>query len=196
MPSKRPGFLAAVLILLALLCLACGLGDKLKEQAAEDIFEKAMEEAGAEGDVELDIGDEIDISDLPEWLSYPNAKATGKMTLAQEGNEGTMYVLETADDIATVATWYKTALSTWEQSASFETAESTQLVYSDGAGQAVQLTLATEGEATAISCWYAKAEVAAEAATPKVAPEKLPGPGLKKMGPGQKGIKGKKVKGR
>ena len=195
MRTKHSGLLAGTLVVMGLLSLACGLGDKLKEQAAEEIFEQALEEAG-DGSVELDVGDEIDISDLPAWLSYPNAKATGKMTLAQEGNEGTMYVLETADDLATVATWYKTALSTWEQSASFETAESTQLVYSDGAGQAVQLTLATEGEATAISCWYAQAEVAVEQATPKVAPEKLPGPGLKKMGPGNKGIKGKKLKGR
>jgi hypothetical protein len=195
MRTKRPGPLAIVLVLLGLMCLACGLGDKLSEQAAEEILEQALEEAG-DGSVEIDVGDEIDISDLPEWLSYPNAKATGKMTLAQEGDEGTMYVLESADDMATVATWYKTALSTWEQSASFETADSTQLVYSDGAGQAVQLTLATEGETTAISCWYAKAEVAVESTGPKVAPEKLPGPGLKKMGPGQKGIKGKKLKGR
>ena len=96
-----------------------------------------------------------------------------------------------------VAEWYKAALSTWEQSASFETAESVQLVYADGAGQAVQLTMATEAEHTAISCWYAKAEVAVESAPKaKVPPEKLPGPGMRKMGPGQKGIKGKKVKGR
>ena len=195
MPTKRPGPLAAVLVLLGLLCLACGLGDKLKEQAAEEVFEKALEEAGAEGDVELDVGQEIDLSDLPDWLNYPNAKATGKMTLAQEGEEGTMYVLETSDDMATVATWYKTALSTWEQSASFETAEAAQLVYSDGAGKAVQLTIAAEAEYTSISCWYAQGEAAVEATTTP-APEKLPGPGLRKVGPGNKGIKGKKLKGR
>ncbi len=197
MRTKRSGLLASVLLLSGLLALACGFGDKLKEQAAEEVFEKALEEAGAEGDVELDIGQEIDISDLPEWLNYPNGKATGKMTLAQEGEEGTMYVLETADPMDTVATWYKTALANWEQSASFETAESVQLVYSDGGGQAVQLTLAAVDATTTISCWYAKTELAAEE-TPKtkVPPERLPGPGLRKVGPGQKGIKGKKLKGR
>lgn len=194
MRTKRSGLLATALVILGLLALACGLGDKLKEQAAEEVFENALEEAGAAGDVELDVGQEIDISDLPVWLSYPNAKPTGKMTLAQEGEEGTMYVLETADDMNTVATWYKTALATWTQSASFETGESIQLVYADGAGQAVQLTLATEDDHTAISCWYAKAEVAVEVAPrAKVPPEKLPGPGLRKMGPGQKGVKGKKL---
>lgn len=196
MRTKRSGLLAAVLVVLGLLGLACGFGDKLKEQVAEEVFEKALEQAGAEGDIELDVGQEIDISDLPDWLNYPNGKATGKMTLAQEGEEGTMYVLETADDMATVATWYKTALSTWEQSASFETAESAQLVYGDGAGQAVQLTIATQAETTTISCWYAKADVAVEEAKPQVPAERLPGPGLKKMGPGNKGVKGRKVKGR
>lgn len=196
MHTKRSGLLASVLVITGLLALACGFGDKLKEQAAEDVFEKALEEAGGDGSIELDVGQEIDISDLPEWLSYPNAKATGKMTLAQEGEEGTMYVLETADPMATVATWYKTAMATWEQSASFETTESTQLVYSDGAGQAVQLTLATDTTSTTISCWYAKAAVAVEQAGPKVPPERLPGPGLRKMGPGQKGVKGRKLNGR
>ncbi len=194
MRTKHTGLLAGTLVALGLLSLACGFGDKLKEQAAEEVFEKALEEAGAEGDIELDIGQEIDISDLPDWLNYPNAKPTGKMTLAQEGEEGTMYVLETADDMNTVATWYKTAMSTWEQSASFETTESVQLVYSDGGGQAVQLTLAAQDAVTTISCWYAKAEVEAEAAKPKAAPGRLQGPG-RKMGPG-KGIKGKKLKGR
>jgi len=194
MRTHRPGLLAAAIVTLGLLSLACGFGDKLKEQAAEEVFEKALEEAGADGEVELDLGQEIDISDLPDWLSYPNAKPTGKMTLAQEGEEGTMYVLETADDMATVSTWYKTAMSTWEQSASFETTESTQLVYSDGGGQAVQLTLAAQGDTTTISCWYARAEMEAEAATPKATPGRLPVPG-RKMGP-NKGIKGKKLKGR
>ncbi len=158
MSSRPPGRLAAVLITLGLLCLACGLGDKLTEQAAEEAFEQALEEAGAEGDVELDLGDEIDLSDLPEWLNYPNAKATGKMTMAQDGTEGTMYVLETGDELSVVVDWYKAAMSSWEQSASFETAESTQLVYTDGETQTVQLTFTTVDEQLAISCWYAKVE--------------------------------------
>jgi hypothetical protein len=193
MRTQRSPRLAAVLVLLGLLGLACGFGDKMKEEAAEELFEQAIEEAG---DVELDIGQEIDISDLPDWLNYPNAKATGKMTLAQEGDEGTMYVLETADDMTTVATWYKTALSSWNQSASFETAESMQLVYDDGVSSAVQLTLAPVGENTTISCWYAKGEAQAEevgGTKAKVQPERLPGPGLRKVGPGQKGVKGKKL---
>ena len=144
MQRVHHGHLAAVLIILGVLCLACGLGDKLKEQAAEEAFEQAIEEAGGEGDVELDVGDEIDITDLPEWLSYPDAKATGKMTMAQDGSEGTMYVLETSDAIGTVVDWYKTTMSTWEQSASFETAESTQLVYTDGSTQTVQLSHADD----------------------------------------------------
>jgi hypothetical protein len=198
MRTPRSPRLAAVLVLLGLLGLACGFGDKMKEEAAEELFEQAIEEAGADGEIELDIGQEIDTSDLPEWLDYPNARATGKMTLAQEGEEGTMYVLETADDMTTVATWYKTALATWNQSASFETAESMQLVYDDGAGSAVQLTLAPAGGNTTISCWYAKAQQEEEvgATKAKLPPERLPGPGLRKMGPGQKGVKGKKLKGR
>jgi hypothetical protein len=192
MRTKQAGLLAAVLGLFAFLSLACGFGDKLKEQAAEEVFEQALEEAGAAGEVELDVGQEIDISDLPPWLSYPNAKATGKMTLAQDGDEGTMYVLETADPVDTVADWYKAALSTWEQSASFETGGSMQLVYTDGANQAVQLTLAAEGEQTAISCWYAKTEAEVKEEAPRQPPASIR-PGPRKMGPGNKGIKGRKV---
>ncbi len=192
MQRVHHGHLAAVLIILGVLCLACGLGDKLKEQAAEEAFEQAIEEAGGEGDVELDVGDEIDITDLPEWLSYPDAKATGKMTMAQDGSEGTMYVLETSDAIGTVVDWYKTTMSTWEQSASFETAESTQLVYTDGSTQTVQLTMSTEGEQVAISCWYAQV-AEAETVKPNPRPAALPAPGGKKAGPGR-GIKhGKKI---
>ena len=194
MQRVQHGRLATVVITMGLLCLACGFGDKLKEQAAEEAFELAIEEAGGDGSVELDIGDEIDISDLPAWLSYPNAKATGKMTMAQDGAEGTMYVLETADALTTVVDWYKAAMSTWEQSASFETAGSTQLVFTDGASQTVQLTMATEGEQVAISCWYAQtAEV--KAATTGPGPAVLQPPDGRKVGPG-KGFKGGKFRGR
>ncbi len=192
MSSKRPTLVVSTLVALGLLSLACGLGEKLEEKAAEEVFERALEEAGGDGSVELDVGQEIDISDLPVWLSYPNAKATGKMTLAQEGEEGTMYVLETADELATVTDWYKGAMKTWEQSASFETPESMQLVYSDGAGQAVQLTLARENETTIISCWYAKTEPPEVAEDPEAKPFQPRAPGGKRVGPGSKGCKGKK----
>jgi hypothetical protein len=197
------GLFAAVLALFAVIALACGLGDKLKEQASEEVFEQALDQAGVDGSVEVSVGTEVDISDLPEWLNYPNAHATGKMTMSQDGAEGTMYVLDTTDPKATVQAWYTTALSTWQQTASFESEGSTQLVFSDGAGSAVQLTLADavvaagEPAHTTISCWYAKAaEPAVEAAQATEGTEPAPRVGNRprpggKAGPG-KGPKAKR----
>jgi len=194
--------LAAALILSGLLALACGLGDKLSEQAAEDLFEQAVEEAGELDEVEVDVGEQIDISDLPDWLNYPNATATGRMTMTQDEEEGTMYLLQTPDAVSAVVDWYKTALSTWTQSAIFESAEGTQLVYSNGVDQGVQLTVAPETEHTTISCWYFKGQEQAEAdeepaATNNGPPPVLNGPSRSgpkgRLGPGRTPAKGKKI---
>ncbi|MFH1463316.1 MAG: hypothetical protein ABIO70_02915 [Pseudomonadota bacterium] len=196
------GPFAAVLILFAILALACGLGDKLKEQASEEVFEQALDQAGVDGNIDIDLGAAVDISDLPEWLNYPNAHATGKMTMSQDGAEGTMFVLTTDDPKDTVKTWYTTALSTWQQTASFDSEGGTQLVYTDGSTSTVQLTLAEAEGHTTISCWYAKGAEGEEPAVEvqqavdpaKPHPRQGPvGPGKgQKVGPG-KGIKAKRA---
>jgi len=186
MHRPRHALSVLALVLLALLALACGLGDRFKEQAAEEVFEQALEQGGAASEVEVGVGAEVDVSDLPAWLAYPNAKATGKMTMAQDGTEGILYVLESADPQATVQEWYKAALATWQQTASLQNAEGTQLFYTDGAGQSVQVTLATDAGHTTISCWYAKSAAEVQAAEQPKAKFR-PGPGGRKVLPGKGG---------
>jgi hypothetical protein len=102
--------MAASVALLGLCGLACGLGGKIGEKIAEKSVESLT---GGE----VDLGD-VDLSDMPATLRYPNSRGIGRSTWsdASLGGTGTIYLLQTSDDLSMVSGWYKSSLSSWQSS--------------------------------------------------------------------------------
>ena len=107
-------------------CARCG--QSVSEKVAEKAMEKAVERASG-GKANIDVGSNVDVSGLPAYMHYPGALAKSRWTMSNEGGSGTMYTFETADPIANVVGFYKTALAGWKSASTMESGDATILVY-------------------------------------------------------------------
>lgn len=131
-------------------CMKCG------ENIAERALEKAVE-AGSGGKAKIDIGGNVDLSDLPAFLRYPGAKGQSKWSMSGEEGTGTVYALESGDPLKKVVDWYKSSLSGagWKQGSQMETTDSTMLLYgSPDEKQMATVTIASEDKQTTIVVMY------------------------------------------
>ena len=118
----------AIVLLPSAGCMKCGRS--LTEKAMESAIEKAVEKSTG-GKVNIDGGSNVDISDLPEILRYPGAKAIARWTITHDEGSGTVYTLETGDAKNTVADHYKRVMAGWKQSVSAESGDGITLIYVD-----------------------------------------------------------------
>ena len=107
-------------------CMRCG--QSVSEKFAEKAMEKAVERASG-GKANIDVGSNVDVSGLPLSMRYPGAVAKARWTMSNEGGSGTMYTFETADPVANVVGFYKTALAGWKSASTMESGDATILLY-------------------------------------------------------------------
>jgi hypothetical protein len=108
-------------------CVKCG------EKLTETVMEKAVEQATG-GKTGIDIGSDIDLSGLPDYLRYPGAKATGKFAISTGEGSGASYTFETTAAKADVVNWFKTSLGSqsWKETFVMESGDATSLSYVSG----------------------------------------------------------------
>jgi len=132
-------------------CMKCGenIAERVAEEAAEAIVESRTGE-----NVEIDAAGEVDISGLAEFLRYPGAKATGKVSMSSPEGKGTVWTLETADAVAKTGEWYRAAFAGqgWDEKGEMETGESLMLMRTtQGDKEAVTVLIASDDGKTTIS---------------------------------------------
>lgn len=128
----RPFALAASVVVLASTSLACGAGDKVKQGLTEMTGEKITEqvlEGATGGNLQIDGGAQVDLSDLPPILTPPGVTGKGRMNMTNEGGTGTLYMMESTDSVATILAWYKQSLATWKLATELATGDGTMLMY-------------------------------------------------------------------
>ncbi len=145
---------SGLFVVLAPACAKCG--EKAARQATEKALETAVEKASG-GKVNIDVSENIDLSGLPDFLKYPQAKATARWSISGEQGTGTAFSLETADARPSVVAWYKSSLQSagWKQIAVLETADGTTLSYgAEGEGKGCSVTVSTDDSKTLITVMY------------------------------------------
>lgn len=108
----------------------CVCGQDAGEKVAEKAIERAIKtETGH--DAEVDLGGDVDLSDLPKFLRYPGAKGLARMSGGDESGSGTVVNLESGDSVDDVISWYKKSLTDagWAKAAYMEMGEGTMLNY-------------------------------------------------------------------
>jgi hypothetical protein len=131
-------------------CMRCG------QSVSQKMAESAIK-AATGGKATVDLGGNVDMSDLPATLRYPGAAAKAKWTMNGEHGSGTVYTLETGDAPATVVTFYKSAFSGWKQSAISESGDATVLIYGNDATKewaSVSVSKGSEGKTTIAVTYY------------------------------------------
>ena len=139
------------LVVLNTNCMKCG------ENIAEKIAEEAVEAAGG-GKVDIDARG-TDMTDLPEFLRYPGVKAVNRVSITTAEGKGTVWSLESSDQIGNIVDWYRAAIKTqgWKTGAEMETGESTMLMgASEDDEESVTILLVWEEAKTTISLTHAK----------------------------------------
>jgi len=127
----RKSLLVVTCLLVSFAVVASFSCRKASQSLGKKIAEKAIQGAtGGKAKVDLGALGNVDISGLPEALRYPGAKAVAKFSMSGEGGQGTSYVFETADPVASVTAFYKSALAGWKSSMAMETDKGTVLGYS------------------------------------------------------------------
>jgi len=137
-------------------CMRCG--QSVSEKLAEKAMEKAVEKATG-GKADIDVGGNVDLSGLPMFLRYPGAAAKTRWSMGGKDGSGTVYAFETADPIATVVNFYKTALSGWKNASIMESGDATILVYgTENEKEFVTVTVSKEKESgkTTLGLLYTK----------------------------------------
>ena len=153
---NRLSIAAMVLALGAVVVLSTGCGnvsEKVATEVAERATEIAVEKETGEK-VKLDASGDVDISALPEFLRYPGAKATSKLSMSTGEGEGTVWGLETADSRTQVGEWYRAQLAGkgWTKISEMEAGESVMLNYqSADEKEKMALVAVTEDGKTTIS---------------------------------------------
>jgi len=109
-------------------CMKCG------SDAAEKMVEKAMEtaiEKGTGGKAKVDMGGNVDISDLPAFARYPGAQGKTRWSMSNDEGSGTVYGLESGDATDKVVDWYKKSLSGagLKQVSIMESGDGTMMIY-------------------------------------------------------------------
>lgn len=149
--------LSAVCSLFIMLVPACAkCGEKAARQVTQKALETAVEKASG-GKANIEVSENIDLSGLPDYLKYPQAKATARWSVTGEQGTGTAFSLETADARPSVVAWYKSSLEAagWKQTAIFETADGTTLSYgAKGEGKGCSVTVSTGDSKTLITVMY------------------------------------------
>ena len=144
------GLMAFVLISGLAVLVYGGCGKETAEKAAEKAIEAAIESKTGH-DAEVDLGGDVDISALPEFLRYPGAKGMSRWSGSDEGGEGTAIVLETGDSQEKVIEWYKKHLSDagWTQASMMQVQGGTLLGYvAENEQKGVGVTVNSEGGKT------------------------------------------------
>jgi hypothetical protein len=129
---------------------------------SEKIAEKAMQgavEKATGGKAQIDMGGNVDLSGLPQFLHYPGALAKARWAMSNEGTTGTVYTFETANPTASVVDFYKQALASWKSSSTMETGDATILVYgTQDEKEMVTVTVAKDKDSgkTSLTLLYTK----------------------------------------
>ena len=137
-------------------CMKCG------QNVSQKIAEKAIEGAvnkSTGGRAKIDVGGNVDLSGLPEYLRYPGAAAKARWSMSKEGTTGTVYTFETADEVKAVVDFYKKALAGWKNSSTMESGEATIMSYgTENEKEFVTLTVSKEKDSntTSLTLLYSK----------------------------------------
>jgi hypothetical protein len=149
--------LAVALCTLAIVAATSGcdaLVRKVREKAAEKVAEEAAER-GAGGNVSVDLGRDVDVSDLDKAFRYPGAKAKIRMEQSGPKGEGTMYAFETTDSLSQVVSFYEKSFKGYTRVGKLDTPNGTVLSY-QGKSHQYAVTVASSGAKTAITIFRAK----------------------------------------
>ncbi len=158
----RSTSIAALVLVLGLMvavnagCMKCG--EKAAETMVEEGLKKAIEK-GSGGKVDVDVGKEVDLSELPGILKYPGAKAVGKWSVSTEEGAGTNFMLETDNTMQQVKDWYLSSMTSagYKKAMEMETGDGLVMMFNKEGDDktAVTVTVATEDGKTTISVLYA-----------------------------------------
>ena len=132
-------------------CMKCG--GKLAGDATQKVLERMVEKATG-GKAQVELGGDVDLSDLPVFLQYPGARPTAKWSLAGDKGTGSVYSLVAVEDKDTVIGWFKISLTgqEWKQSAAREVGGGTMLVFHSPDGrQVVTVLVHTDDGKTAVT---------------------------------------------
>jgi hypothetical protein len=137
-------------------CMKCGqdVSQKLAEKAIEGAVNKTTG-----GKANIDVGSNVDLSGLPEFLRYPGAAAKARWSMSKEGTTGTVYTFETADAVKAVVDFYKKALAGWKNSSTMENGDATIMSFgTENEKEFVTLTVSREKDAntTSLTLLYSK----------------------------------------
>ncbi len=137
-------------------CMKCG--QNVSQKIAEKAIEGAVDKATG-GRASIQVGKDVDISDMPALLRYPGATATGRYSLTGKEGTGTVYTFETEDPAASVADFYKKALAGWKKSSTMESEGAMVMSYgTENEKEFVTLTISREKDlnATSLTLLYRK----------------------------------------
>jgi hypothetical protein len=157
---RSPG-IAALVLLLGLMvavnvgCMKCG------EKAMERAFEKGLEtaiEKGSGGKADVDVGKDVDLSELPDALRYPGAKGVGKWSMSTEEGTGTSFMLETNNTKQQVKDWYLSSMTGagYKKAMEMETGDGIVMMFKKEGDEkaSATITIGTEDDKTTISVLY------------------------------------------
>jgi len=137
-------------------CMKCG--QNISQKIAEKAIEGAVNKTTG-GKANIDVGSNVDLSGLPEFLRYPGAAAKARWSMSGKGGTGTVFTFETKDPAATVVDFYNKALAGWKNSSTMHNEEATILAYgAEDEKQFVTLTIATDKDThlTSLTLLYSK----------------------------------------
>jgi hypothetical protein len=123
--------------------LGCG---NPAQKTAEKLAEKSIEKSTG-GKAKVDLGTNVDISDLPEMLRYPGAKAAARWSVSQQEGKGMSYVLMTGDPADKVVQHYKQTLAGWKEGMTMQGEKGTVMAFSrNDEKQSVLVTVGLDTE--------------------------------------------------
>ncbi|UCG42820.1 MAG: hypothetical protein JSU73_13330, partial [candidate division WOR-3 bacterium] len=153
---RSPSIVALVLILGLMAaanfgCMKCGEG--MAEKAVERGLEAAIEK-GSGGKADVDVGESVDLSELPDIMKYPGAKAVGKWSMSTEDGTGTNFMLETGDARQKVKDWYLSSMTGagYKKAMEMDTRDGLVMIFSKEGDDktAATVTIATEDGKTTV----------------------------------------------
>lgn len=129
-------------------CMKCG------ETIAERAMEKVAEQVTGADEIKIGGGTKpVDLSDLPEFLRYPGAKATHSAKVSGDGTRHWQYHFETGDEVSKVAGWFESNFNSqgWKEPVRVESGGVIQLHYrSPDEKEVIGVTVTSEDGTTKI----------------------------------------------
>jgi len=135
-------------------CGCDALADRVRKKAAEKVAEEVVERGGG-GSASVDLGRDVDVSDLDKAFRYPGAKATMRIAQNTPQGAGTVYAFETSDSVSKVVAFYEKAAKGYKQLTKMDAPTGT-LIHFLGKGYQYTITVAAAGAKTTISVVRAK----------------------------------------